>query len=199
MKGLKLATGITAPSHWFAASLASEAQVSDKDITFIGLGIANTVAAMNNRAADGGSVNEPFATLLVEKGNGVRIASIDQKYPNFPAGYLIYGPTLTKKNVDAGNRYMIAYLKAMRDYRLAFGPEKIGTAEIVSILQKYNIMISPDTPSAGIPDDCAPSFEWVNDYLDWQLKSGNIRSKPDPRSLVDDRFRLFALESLKQH
>jgi NitT/TauT family transport system substrate-binding protein len=199
LKGLKLATGITAPSHWFAASLASEAQVSDKDITFIGLGIANTVAAMNNRAADGGSVNEPFATLLVEKGNGVRIASIDQKYPNFPAGYLIYGPTLTKKNVDAGNRYMIAYLKAMRDYRLAFGPEKIGTAEIVSILQKYNIMISPDTPSAGIPDDCAPSFEWVNDYLDWQLKSGNIRSKPDPRSLVDDRFRLFALESLKQH
>src|SRR5260221_3796534 len=199
LKGLKLATGITAPSHWFVASLASEAQLSDKDVNFIGLGIANAVVAMNNKAADGGSVNEPFATLLVEKGNGVRIASIDQKYPNFPAGYLIYGPTLTKKNVDAGNRYMIGYLKAMRDYRLAFGPEKIATADIVAILQKYNIMITSDTPSAGIPEDCAPSFEWVNDYLDWQLKSGNIRSKPDPRSLVDDRFRLFALEALRQH
>jgi NitT/TauT family transport system substrate-binding protein len=199
LKGLKLATGVTAPSHWFVATLAAEAQVSDKDISFVGLGIANAVAAMNNKAADGGSVNEPFATLLVEKGNGVRIASIDQKFPNFPAGYLIYGPTLTKKNVDAGNRYMIAYLKAMRDYKRAFGPEKIGTAEIISILQKYNIMITPETPSAGIPDDCAPSLEWVSDYLDWQVKSGNIRSKPDPRSLVDDRFRLFALEALKQH
>jgi NitT/TauT family transport system substrate-binding protein len=198
LKGLKLATGITAPSHWFVASLANEAQVSDKEINFIGLGIANTVAAMNNKAADGGSVNEPFATLLVEKGNGVRIASIDQKYPNFPAGYLIYGPTLTRKNVDAGNRYMIGYLKAMRDYRLAFGPDKIGTADIIAILQKYNIMVTPETPSAGIPDDYAPSFEWVSDYLDWQLKNGNLRSKPDPRSLVDDRFRLFALKALKQ-
>jgi NitT/TauT family transport system substrate-binding protein len=199
LKGLKLATGITAPSHWLVTSLASEAHVSEKDITFVGLGIANTVAAMNNKAADGGSVNEPFATLLVEKGNGVRIASIDQKYPNFPAGYLIYGPTLTKKNVDAGNRYMIGYLKAMRDYRLAFGPKKIGMADSVAILRKYNIMVTPETPSLGVPDDCAPSFEWVNDYLDWQVKSGNIRSKPDPRSLVDDRFRLFALEALKQH
>src|SRR5260370_25990154 len=152
---------------------------------------------MNNKAAGGGSVNEPFATLLVEKGNGVRIASIDQKCPNFPACCLIYGPTLTKKNVDAGNRYMIAYLKAMRDYRLAFGPEKIGTAESVSILQKYNIMVTPDTPSAGIPDDCAPSFEWGNNFLHWQLKNREIRSKPDPRSLVADPLLLFALYALK--
>lgn len=197
LKGLKLATGVTAPSHWFVAMLANEAGVNDKDISFIGLGIANTVAAMNNKAADGGSVNEPFATLLVEKGNGVRIASLDQKFPNFPAGYLIYGPTLTKKNVDAGNRYMVAYMKGMQDYRRAFGPDKVGTGEIVSILRKYNILVTPETPAAGIPDDFAPSFEWVGQYLDWQIKNGNIRSKPDPQSLVDDRFRLFALQHLQ--
>ena len=197
LKGLKLATGITAPSHWFAAVLAEEAGVNDKDVGFVGLGIANAVAAMNNKAADGGCVNEPFATLLVEKGNGVRIASIDQKFPNFPAGYLIYGQSLTKKNVDAGNRYMIAYLKAMRDYRLAFGPEKRDTAAITAILRKYNIVITPETPSAGIPEDGAPSFVGVSEYLDWQVKSGNIRSKPEIGSLVDDRFRLFALKHMQ--
>jgi NitT/TauT family transport system substrate-binding protein len=198
LKGLKLATGITSPSHWFAASLAETAHVNEKDVSFVGLGIANAVAAMNNKAIDGGSVNEPFATLLIEKGNGVRVASIDQKFPDLPAGYLIYGPVLTKKNVDAGNRYMVAYLKAMRDYRLAFGPERIATVEITAILRKYNILITPETPVAGIREDCAPSFEWVPSYLDWQVKNGNIRSKPDILSLVDDRFRLFALQQLQE-
>ena len=198
LKGLKLATGMTAPSQWFAARLAEAAHVKGTDVSFVGLGIANTVAAMDNKAVDGGSLNEPFATLLIDKAHGVRIASIDQKFPNFPAGYLIYGPMLTKTNVDAGNRYMIAYLKAMRDYRLAFGPEKIDRDKIVSILKKYNIIVEPDTPVAGIPEDCAPSFAWVDDYLDWQVASGNIRSKPDPRSLVDDRFRQFALQQLQE-
>jgi NitT/TauT family transport system substrate-binding protein len=197
LKGLKLATGVTAPSQWLAAALAEDAHLDEKDVSYVGLGIANAVAAMTNKAIDGGSVNEPFATLLVEKGDGVRVASIDQKFPGMPAGFLIYGPSLTKKNVDAGNRFMIAYLKAMRDYRRAFGPEKAGTQEIIEMLKKYNIMISAETPVANIPEDLAPSFAWVNEYLEWQIKAGNIRGKPDIRSIVDDRFRLFALKELK--
>jgi NitT/TauT family transport system substrate-binding protein len=177
--------------------MANEAGVNEKSITFVGLGIANALAAMNNGAIDGGSVNEPFATLLVDKGNGVRIASIDQKYPNFPAGYLIYGPRLTKQNVDLGNRYMVAYLKGMHDYKMAFGAQQQSVGEIVDILRKYNILVTKDTPAPEIPDDATPSFAWVDAYLDWQMKSGNVRSKVDLTSLVDDRFRQFALKQLQ--
>jgi len=197
LKGLRLATGLTAPTQWLPVMMAAEAGVNEKSITFVGLGIANALAAMNNGAIDGGSVNEPFATLLVEKGDGVRIASIDQKYPNFPAGYLIYGPRLTKQNVDLGNRYMVAYLKGLHDYKMAFGPQKQSVDQIVEILRKYNILVTPDTPAPDISDDAAPSFAWVDAYLDWQMKSGNVRRKVDITSLVDDRFRQFALKQLQ--
>jgi len=193
LKGLRLSTGLAAPSQWMTAMLGREAGVNDKDINFVALGIANTVSAMVNGAVDGGSVNEPFATLLVEKGDGVRIATIDQKFPNFPAGYLIYGPKLTK-NVDAGNRYMIAFLQGMRDYQRAFGAEKHDMPAIVAILKKYNIVVTPETPPLGIPEDMAPSFAFVDQYLDWQIEEGNVRTKVDPRTLVDDRFRLYALQ-----
>ncbi|HTK36399.1 MAG TPA: ABC transporter substrate-binding protein [Caulobacteraceae bacterium] len=197
LKGLKLSTGLAAPTQWLPSMLAHDAGVDDKTINFVALGIGNTASAMVNGAIDGGSVNEPFATLLVEKADGVRVASMDQKFPNFPAGYLIYGPTLTKKNVDAGRRYMVAYFKGMRDYRLAFGPQRQGTAGIIAILKKYNIQISPSTPSLGVSEDLAPSFAFVDKYVDWQIAKGNMRVRQDPKTLVDDRFRQYAVQQLK--
>jgi NitT/TauT family transport system substrate-binding protein len=197
LKGMKLATGITSPVHWLPAMLANDAGVGEKSVSFVGLGIANAVAAMNNKAIDGGSVNEPYATLLVDKGDGVRVATIDQFYPNFPAGYLIYGSKLTKENVDLGDRYMVAYLQGMHDFKMAFESEKQSTDEIIGILRKYNIMVTADTPMPNIPDDGAPSFAGVDAYLDWQMKSGNIRSKVDIGSLVDDRFRSYAISHLQ--
>jgi NitT/TauT family transport system substrate-binding protein len=97
------------------------------------------------------SLNEPFATLLIEQAGGVRVASMDKLKPHFPAGYLLYGTSLTKTNREAGRRYMIAYLRGLHDYKLAFGPEKKNTADVVALLEKYNMNITPETPSMGVP------------------------------------------------
>jgi NitT/TauT family transport system substrate-binding protein len=198
LKGMKLATAMTAPAQFLAAQAGADAGLGEGDIEFVALGIANIVAGMSNKAIEGGSVNEPFASLMVEKADGVRVLSMDQKYPNFPAGYLMYGPLLTKTNVAAGNRFMVAYLKGLRDYRLAFGPEKKDQDAILALLKKNDIVVTPETPSLGIPEDGAPSFDHVDAYLDWLVQTGTLRGeRPDPKSLWDDRFRQAALAALK--
>jgi NitT/TauT family transport system substrate-binding protein len=197
LKGMKIATGITQPSEWLAAAMAANAGVGAKEVDFVSLGFANTIAAMSNKAIDGGSVNEPFATLLIEQGGGVRVASMDKFKPRFPAGYLLYGTSLTKTNREAGRRYMVAYLRGLHDYKLAFGPEKKGTADVVALLKKYNMNITPETPSMGVPDDGAPSFVGVADFAAWLQQLGAIQSPTDIKSLVDDSFRQYALTRLK--
>jgi NitT/TauT family transport system substrate-binding protein len=193
LKGLTLSTGIAAPTQWFAATLAQNAGTNPRDINFVALGIANTVANMAHKASDGGCVNEPFATQLVDKGDGVRVASIDQTFPGSPAGYLLYGTALSK-NLDAGTRYMIAYIHGMRDYRDAFGPNHKDLEGVSAILAKYKIQITPATPSLGVPDDMAPSLAFIDQFLDWSVAMGNLRDRPDPAVLIDDRFRLAALK-----
>jgi NitT/TauT family transport system substrate-binding protein len=152
---------------------------------------------MSNKAVDGGSVNEPFATLLIEQAGGVRVASMDKFKPRFPAGYLLYGTSLTKTNREAGRRYMIAYLRGLHDYKLAFGPEKKNTADVVALLKNYNMIITPETPSMGIPDDGAPSFAGVSDFSAWLQQIGAIQSAPDIKGLVDDSFRRYAIPRLR--
>ncbi len=127
-----------------------------------------------------------------------RAKYMDQKFLKFPAGFLIYGPLLTKGNVEAGNRFMVAFLRALQDYRAAFGPERKNYDEILGILKKYNVNILPQTPSLGIPDDYKPSLAYVRDFLDWHVKSGTIRTMPDIEALVDDRFRTYALDQLQK-
>jgi hypothetical protein len=93
---------------------------------------------------------------------------------------------------------MVAYLKGLRDYRLAFGPERKDQEAILALLKKANIVILPKTPSLGIPEDGAPSFEHVEAYLDWLVATGTLRGeRPDPKSLWDDRFRQAALTEMK--
>ncbi|CAG9173421.1 Putative aliphatic sulfonates-binding protein [Cupriavidus laharis] len=193
LKGMKIATGITSAPHWLTAELARRAGLQMDDVQYVGLGIANIVAGMTNGAVDGASVVEPFGTLLLERAGGVRVASADQVFPNSPAGYLVYGPALTVRNVEAGNRFMQAYLKGVRDYGQAFGPAQKDKDAILAILRKYNIDIRPDTPMMSIPEDGVPSMESVEAFLDWQVKLGTIRTRIDPKSLRDDRFRQAAL------
>ncbi len=197
LKGMKLATGIAQPSQWLGAAMAANAGLGPKDVDFVSLGFANTIAAMSNKAVDGGSVNEPFATLLIEQAGGVRVASMDKFKPRFPAGYLLYGTSLTKINREAGRRYLVAYLRGLRDYKLAFGPEKKSTADVVALLKKYNVVVTPETPSMGVPDDGAPSFAGVSDFAGWLQLTGTIQKPPDLKGLVDDSFRQYALPQLR--
>jgi NitT/TauT family transport system substrate-binding protein len=104
---------------------------------------------------------------------------------------------LTKTNREAGRRYMIAYLRGLRDYKQAFGPEKKGNADVVALLKKYNMNITPETPSMGVPDDGAPSFTAVPEFAAWLQQIGAIQAPPDLKGLVDDSYRQYALSRLK--
>lgn len=197
LKGMKLATGVTSASHFLAVEYSTAAGLKEKEVEYVALGFGNLIVAMNNKAIDGGCINEPQATLMIERANGVRIATSDNIKPNFPFGYLMYGGLLAKKNTDAGRRYMVAYLRGLRDYRLAFGPDKKDTNDIIGILKKYELIISPNMPSLGLSEDGSPSFQRIEHFLEWHRANGAIRTMPDPKSVFDDSFRQYAVTQIK--
>lgn len=196
IKGMKIASGLAAPSSWFVSELARRGGVSEKEFEIVQLGLPNVVAGLGNKSIDGGCINEPHATQVLKRVNGVRIMSMDQFRPNFPNGYLLFAASLTKKNPEAGRRYMVAYMRALRDYREAFITKKRNGADLVAILQKHNMTVLPETPMVDLPSDGAPSFVAVDELIEWHLKMGNIRSRPDLQALTDDSFRRFALQEL---
>ena len=196
LKGMKIASGLAAPSSWFVSELARRHGVSEKEFEIVQLGLPNVVAGMGNKSIDGGCINEPHATQVLQRIQGVRVMSMDHFKPDFPNGYLLYGAALTRRNPDAGRRFMVAYLRALRDYRAAFIDGSTGRPEILAILKKYNMEVAPGTPMLDFPADAAPSFVGVDELVAWHLRMGNIRVQPDLAALRDDSFRQAALSAL---
>jgi len=195
IKGMKLAAGLAAPSTWFVSTLARQAGVTEKEFDIVQLGLPNVIAALGNRSIDAACINEPHATLVLKRINGLRIMSMDRFRPNFPNGYLLFGALLTKARRDAGQRYMAAYLRALRDYRQAFiEPEAKGASELMGFLKQYNIEILPETPMLDFPADGEPSFTAVDELVQWHLRMGNIRFAPDLKALTDDSYLRYARE-----
>jgi NitT/TauT family transport system substrate-binding protein len=196
LKGMKIASGLAAPSSWFVSELARRGGVSEKEFEIVQLGLPNVVAGLGNKSIDAGCINEPHATQVLNRVNGVRIMSMDQFKPNFPNGYLLFAATLTRKNPEAGRRYMVAYMRALRDYREAFILKQRDGAELAAMLKKYNMALLPETPMVDLPADGQPSFVGVDELVEWHLKMGNMRSRPDLGALNNDSFRRYALQEL---
>lgn len=193
LKGMKLASGLAAPSSWFVSVLAQEAGVAEREFEIVQLGLPNVIAGLGNKSIDAACINEPHATLVLKRVNGVRVMSMDRFRPNFPNGWLLYGPALTRRNPEAGRRFMVAYLRALRLYRQAFLEGKGGAAELTAMLRKYNMELTPDTPMLDFPANGAPSFVAVDELVRWHLRMGNIRNAPDLGSLVDASYLQYAL------
>ena len=51
---------------------------------------------------------------------------------------------------------MVAFIRALEDYRAAFGPDRKGQTEILDILKKHNVVVLPETRTLFIPPDYKP-------------------------------------------
>jgi NitT/TauT family transport system substrate-binding protein len=194
LKGMKLASGLAAPSSWFVSTLAQQSGVSEKEFEIVQLGLPNVIAGLGNKSIDAACINEPHATLVLKRVNGVRVMSMDKFRPNFPNGWLVYGAGITKRNPEIGRRFMVGYLRALRDYRAAFIDRTGGNPqELVAMLKKYNMELTPDTPMLDFPASGQPSFVAVDELVQWHLKMGNIRATPDLKALVDASYLQYAL------
>jgi len=130
------------------------------DATFVTLPFPQHLTAFANKAIDASMTNEPTMTLAVEKGVAVKIAGNDLIYPQQQTAIVFYSEKFARTRPETAQRFMRAYLRAVRDYTDALVDSKIAGAnadEIVATLTQYTNLKNPAlvrkiTPPAINPD-----------------------------------------------
>lgn len=130
------------------------------DVTVEYMGFAEQPAAYANGAIDAGITAEPALTTVVKAGTGVLFARVGAFYPMQQGGVLIYGVNFLDHGRDVGEKFVEAYIRAVRFYNDAIlnGTLTGPTApEVISILTKYTPIKDPNffratTPPAINPD-----------------------------------------------
>src|SRR5581483_175028 len=114
------------------------------DVDIKTLGYPDMLPALANRHVDAAIELEPFIAQGAGKNVLVPWKNAVEIHPGQQAAAILYGPSILQMGRDAGNRFMLAYLKGLRDYNDAFGPKKQGRDDVVASLVRNTQLKDPE-------------------------------------------------------
>ena len=166
------------------------------DANFVTLPFPQHLTAFANKAIDAAMTNEPTMTLAVEKGVAVRIAGNDVIYPQQQTAIVFYSERFARTRPAVAQKFMRAYLRAVREYTDALVDSKIAgphADEIVAALTQYTNLKNPElvrkiTPPAINPDGRV-NLEGMRIDLAFYREIGQVQDPAiKPEDIVDMSF-----------
>jgi NitT/TauT family transport system substrate-binding protein len=163
-----------------------------QDMEVLLIPFTDTPAALANGSIDVSTSPEPFPTRIEEAGSAVilhRVGADTQPYRQLAV--LMYAPTFAEER-DRATRFMVAYLRGVRDYHEAFFGSKAGRDETVRLLvekttikqpELYDQMVLPSIDPNGVVN-----LQSMMDDQDYYLAKGCQPQPIDMARTVDMSF-----------
>jgi NitT/TauT family transport system substrate-binding protein len=204
LKGLKI--GSPTPGGANVATLVralKKGGLTLADVDAVFMGQIELALALENKALDAALVTEPNATLAVNDGKAVRFAGGDEIYPNQQLSVVLYGGEFIRKRPQAAENFMLAYIRAARDYNDALkdghlaGP--VG-AEIVDIMVRYAKIKDPriyrDMVPNGVDPDGRVNLASLQEDHDLFASLDLLKGESAVKDIVDMSFADAAVAKL---
>lgn len=159
------------------------------------------LVALANKSIDAAMVIEPFVTQAIEKGLADPWKDPSAYDPDAQTALLVFGSSLTN-NPDLANRFMTAYIQAVRDYNDAFFKNK-NKAEIINILREYSVIKDYDLYEKMYPTGLNPDGyvrgKGIELDLAWYKEKGLLKSNIKYQDAVSNEYVDFAINILGKY
>ena len=201
LKGLNLVTSGKGVSPEVSLVKALEkGGLTLADVNYTNLSFPDMVTAFANKAIDGAIVIEPFVSRIVGEGHAVRWKGNLELYGgNQQIGVIVYSPKVYA-NQDLARRWLIGYVRGLRDYNDTFGGKKQGYDQVVEIMIKNTTVKDPKVyeqmKPAGLDPNGKLDVKSMQQDLDYYMKSGQVRTAVDLAKLIDTSFQEYAVRTL---
>jgi NitT/TauT family transport system substrate-binding protein len=181
------------------ARLLALGNLTAQDVEVTEIPPPELAVAMTNGAIDAALIQEPFSSHLVQAGAGVRWRSVGDINPHHQATVLLYGPGFPERAPDAATRFLVAYLRGVRDYSAAMqgGGDPLPIYEIlaeytaVKDLNLYGTL----APNVYAPDGRPNRASLEADQELW-VAQGRISQRANLAAAVDTQYLDRALRLL---
>lgn len=77
-------------THFQVSKVLEKVKLTDKDIDLVGLGFGDVAAAFSGKSIQAALSIEPYVTNLIQQGLATKLISLDQVFPNYQGGVLIF-------------------------------------------------------------------------------------------------------------
>src|SRR4051794_6269806 len=176
------------------------AGVSLQDVTSTTLSFPDMVTGFANDVVDFGVLTEPYITLGEQRGVSQCWKPTSEMGPNFQIAVILYGPVFAEQRADVASRFMVAHLRALRDYQRAFFGDGQDRAEFVEIMGRVSgvsdrALLERMEPTWADPNG-GVNVESLRDVQRWYVGRGEQSGEVDFDRVVDLSFVDYALTHL---
>jgi NitT/TauT family transport system substrate-binding protein len=173
------------------------------DVEAINLPFPDHVTALRNKSVDASASVEPGPTIAIQNGFAALVKGDDEIIPNHQIAVLLYSEDFATKRADDANRFMRAYLRAVRFYNGALKDGKMAgpnADEVIAILAESTPVKDPKvyksiTPTGMNPDGRVNKQSLADDYAFYK-EQDLIKANVDLDQLVDNSFVEAALKAM---
>ncbi|MBX5490785.1 MAG: ABC transporter substrate-binding protein [Chloroflexi bacterium] len=173
------------------------------DVNLVPLGSGDQITAFANGSIDAGLLTEPQATVAADRGVAVKWREAAEWSPGVQVSNILYGPNFTQRNVDAGQRFMLAYLKGVRDYYDAIIAGRGDREAVIATLMRYTPLqdraLYDRILFVYIDPNLAFNEGDLRATIQWHLDRGLIERPVDLSTVIDGRFVQHALSVLGRY
>lgn len=166
-----------------------------EDVDVATMSYSDAVPALANGAVDAAVLIEPALGAAVRAGVAVPLRRIVDYWPGNQGAVVMYGPAFAADR-DAATRFMVAYLRGVRDYYEAFvkGRDRAG---VVDVLARYSSLKDPaaydQMELQGLNPDGQINRASVEYELNYYVERGYVTAPVDLDHLIDASYAEGAL------
>ena len=185
LRNRRIAFNPVSVEAYYMEKLLNTAGLSLNDIVIIDVPTPVMSDALKNGTIDVVVTVEPWITRGLQRGHAVLWMQAERVIPGFQYAIILFGPSLLEKNPEAGKRFMIAHLKAVRQYNQGKTERNI---EIIAKHTGLDKELLKKTCWPSIRNDGQINLESILDFQKWALKRGLLDKEVLPKQLWDPSF-----------
>lgn len=193
LKGFKMAlTALDGVSQQIATEkFLLKGGLKFSDVEFLKMSYSEMNVCLENKTIDATVQLEPDVSMAELNGIAKNVAEVYDVYPDQQSAAIFYSPEFIHKHPKLAEKFMIGYIKGIRDYVNAF-INGIEMEKIITMLKKYITIESDEIwikmiPVGLNPDGFINKESLLNDLI-WYKEKGYIEKVPDINKIIDHSY-----------
>ena len=165
--------------------------------TVIDLPVAARIDAFASGTLDVTTASEPWVTRYRRTGHAELWARSSDHLPDFQFGFMLFGKTLLQDRPEDGEKFMLAYLKAVK--HLNETGKGHGHIEILAKHTRLDEELLAEACWPPIHDDARVDAGSLAGFQHWAIDQGLVSDFTPIDALYEPRFVEYANRSIGEH
>jgi NitT/TauT family transport system substrate-binding protein len=200
LKGMRMAITAEGVSQQIATdAFLKTSGLSVDDVVFHTMSYSQMNVALAMKQIDATVQLEPYLTKAEMDGIAKKVAGVYSVYPDQQSAAIVYAPSFIKERPRVAKRFMVAYLKGVRDYVRAFH-YGVHKEEIVRLLKKHIAIEDDALWNAMIPVGLNPdgylNRESLERDLSWYQSKKLVTGDAHFNQAIDHSYVDYAIAEI---